>query len=153
MARIHYVHTDKGFTTHGSFESDTAERFRGREPEDPDFYATIEDLYTDDLGFWYLDRGTTGNVYEKIFDTLARQWLIDNGYPQEAKRRFDRPEGCRPSRGEKVEVWIPDWTRRRIDDMAERNELDPQEMIRRLLEMAVRAEGAIADSGVVVPRQ
>lgn len=153
MARIPYTHTDAaGFTTHGFFNSETAERFHGTEP-DPEGYTLTEELYCDDLGFWYLDHGQTPAAYVKVSDDDARQWLLDNHYPEEAKRRFDRPTGGRPSEGEKVEVQIPAWTLRRIDEIAERNGLDQPEMIRRLLEMAVRIEGSIADSVVIVPRQ
>ncbi|MFJ9380214.1 hypothetical protein [Streptomyces sp. NPDC101455] len=153
MARIPYAHTDEtGFTTHGYFESDTAERFHGNDP-DPDGYNLAEELYCSDLGYWLLDRGQSDGSYVAISDEEARQWLIDNEYPEEAKRRFERPKGGRPSKGEKVEVRIPAWTLRRIDEIAARNDLDQLETIRRLLVMAVRTERSIAESAIIVPRQ
>ncbi|WP_064273664.1 ribbon-helix-helix protein, CopG family [Streptomyces sp. RTd22] len=107
-----------------------------------------EELYCTDLGYWILNRVRAGNpdtsTYEKISDELARQWLLDNEYPEEAKRRFDRSKGGRPSKGDKVEARVPAKTLSRIDDMAAAAGVDRPEMIRRLLVVAVGMERALA---------
>lgn len=151
MARISYTATEGGMTVGGVFNSETAQSFVGNDPA-PDGYASPEELFLTDDGWWILNRVVdTGDpvrsTYELIQPDEARAWLTENNHPEAVKRYFERPKGGRPSIGDRLITTVPARMHNQIAVLSEMYAEDTPDTVRRLLREALAHREEIGAPG------
>lgn len=131
----------------GWFDTERAEKFEPQRPtqhprSNQGMSYSSQGLYQTDGGAWVrgIHLGSRGFEYTFVSDVVAHEWLVNNGFSDEAARRIElEPERGpgRPEIGGLVQVRLGD-TLSAVDEYADSEGCSRAEAVRRLVIAGLR---------------